>query len=104
MGTGYRRRYPANVTRVARLQLSYKSFHLKPLFKGLLINSHYFYMMAYPHRGKVNPAAIPAQLDAFFDHLLAEDLEFNLGLGGLSRKIPIVLLSLFIHGIPKNLF
>ena len=49
--------------------------------------SYHLYAAADPVRRQVNPAAVAAGLDLLFEHLFAEDLEFNLAAGG-SRLVP----------------
>ena len=49
--------------------------------------SYHLYAAADPVRRQVNPAAVAAGLDLLFEHLFAEDLEFNLTAGG-SRLVP----------------
>jgi hypothetical protein len=34
-------------------------------------------MLAHPFRGQIDPTAVSALFDLFFDHLLTEDLEFD---------------------------
>lgn len=44
-----------------------------------LIDSDYFNLMADPVGRQIDPSAVTAEFDLFFDHLFAVNFEFHLG-------------------------
>jgi len=70
---------------------------MSPVKKELLINSNDFNMMADPVGRQINPSAVAAGLDFFFEHFFTENFKLHLASGGFRRRFSMMWAGIIRH-------